>query len=525
MTNDHISRLARLLQAKGIQRAFGVTGGGDSLSLIHALEENGIPYFPVAHEASAALMAGACSRRGNTEAVAITIKGPGFANLVPGILSNYYECRPAVTVSEAYGDSTPAWQMHKRLDHFAVSQTIIKAYGRSSCSDEALENLIHCAGTEAPGPVHIDLCSEERADCAGRAPQQRPSNDAPVSLREVLEHIEHSFRPVVVLGALAARRLPLCSWDQAGVPVVTTAAAKGAINEHSSLAGGIITGEIKSLSPERALLEQADLVVAFGLRNSEVIKPVPFGAPLIIIDALGGTVHDGFNPALVYVNDALQEVANTVIGLLARKAWGADIVAKNRRAVEEELFRDPWLPCGVFRSMQELLGGNPVLTLDTGLFCVIGETVWKSASPEDFCSSSVGRFMGVSIPTAIGLSLSSPGKTVVCVAGDGGIRPYFPEIRLAVEEKLPILFVLLSDGGYGTIALSARSKKASPRAYNFSSPDWCRTAESLGCRAASLSSLEELQEGLKNWNRETGPLFLEMKFDREKYINSVVALR
>ncbi|MBL1828579.1 hypothetical protein ELE35_29995, partial [Klebsiella pneumoniae] len=91
------------------------------------------------------------------------------------------------------------------------------------------------------------------------------------------------------------------------------------------------------------------------------------------------------------------------------------------------------------------------LILDTGLFCTIGETIWKASKPSDFCGSSNGRYMGCAIPTAIGVAISNQGKRVICVMGDGGIRPYFPEILLAVEENLPILFLLISDGYYGSV--------------------------------------------------------------------------
>src|SRR3989344_2101615 len=134
----HIAKLAEALSEQKIKWAFGVTGGGASLELITALNEKGIKYYPVAHEAAAVMMAGACSKDGITRAAAITIKGPGFANALPGILSNNYEARPAITISEAYSPATPAHKTHKRLDHFAASVVFVKAF---SAVDDSGKNF------------------------------------------------------------------------------------------------------------------------------------------------------------------------------------------------------------------------------------------------------------------------------------------------------------------------------------------------------------------------------------------------
>lgn len=525
MTATYIDRLSGVLKRKGVSYAFGVSGSGASLDVITSLEEKGVKYFPVAHEASAALMAGACCRKGKVNAVAISIKGPGFINLVPGILSNYYECRPALTISEAYGDKSPGYLRHKRLAHFSVVSSIIKGFASASDSPDIIRQLINVAHREIPGPVHIDLSQNEKVTTDIRGSTRDVNKSSSVGLDEILFHIRSSKKPAIVLGSLTARCLLGFPWEDMGVPVTTTVAAKGAIDEYCPFSGGVITGEAKELSTEQGILNKADLIIAFGLRNTEVIMPTSFRAPLIIIDVISGNLHEGFRPDKVYVTDNIDEIAYTIKVAVEKKSWGDDVVATHWEAVEEELLRDSWLPAPVFRCLQETLGENVILTLDTGLFCIIGETIWKTRKPEDFCGSSIGRFMGTSIPTAIGAALSSPGNRAVCVAGDGGIRPYLPEIKLAVEEKIPILFILMADGCYGTIALSARGKKSSSRAFEVSSPEWWRVAGAMGCKAIAISDLGGLQNALKCWMETGGPLFMEMSFDKEKYMNSILKLR
>ena len=125
--SELFQQLAGRLAASGIRHVFGVTGSGSSLGLINAMADRDIHYLPVNHEAAASLMAGGACFDYRCRAAALTIKGPGFANLTPGILANHYESRPAISISEAYPASVPNHQMHKRLGHEAMISGFCKS--------------------------------------------------------------------------------------------------------------------------------------------------------------------------------------------------------------------------------------------------------------------------------------------------------------------------------------------------------------------------------------------------------------
>lgn len=523
MGTDHVERLAADLAALGVVHAFGVAGGGSSLRLISALESLGVSYHPVAHECAGGLMAGACSTGGEVRAVAVTIKGPGFVNLAPAMLANTYEGRAALTVSEAYGPQTPPFRMHKRADHRGIAGSIVKAYGCADGETGTVESIFDIATAEVPGPVHLDVFNDPAPagtveSCGVPAPGRTAG-----SVDRLIELVERAERPAVVLGSCAARLLGGAGLNGLRVPVATTAAAKGAFDETSPYAAGVITGEVKDLSPENAVLGKADLVVGIGLRNTEVVSPRPFGPGLVIVDVVGGGLHDGFGADEAIVVDDISAAAAKVVEALADREWGSDLVEKRNDTIGAALFAEPWLPPSVFTLTQQTLG-DAALVLDTGLFCTVGETVWRAKSPEGFCGSSVGRFMGTSVPTAIGVAVSRPGQRVVCVAGDGGIRPYISELRLAVEEKLPILFLLMKDGRYGTVASGARGVKVAARAYEIGQ-SWWKAVEAMGCPSAMVDGPDALSSALAGWTDGAGPLFLEMDFDPDRYMAMTERLR
>ena len=520
---SYIEEVVDGLVGYGIKYAFGITGSGVSSQLIRELQLAGVKYYPVAHEAAAAFMAGACCRDGKSIAVAISIKGPGFINLIPGVLSNHYEGRPALTISEAYGCDVPFYRTHKRLNHELMCRTVCKSYNATN-NVESVEVMLDLAQEEPPGPVHLDLVGSFQKSIVDSSGKNSVVNIPTKHKLNLLDDLlQHSKRPCLILGSLAVR-LDM-NWYAVNVPVVTTAAAKGCYDETLAWSAGIVTGEVTDLSPESSALCNADLIVSIGLRNTEMIKVEPYSIPLVMIDKIDKKLQEGFEADLVLISDDLEDILAAVFGGIANKSWGSEIVAEYRLKIKQALLLDQWLIGMAFNLIQKNMSDETILVLDTGFFCTVGETEWKARRPNLFCGSSVGRFMGSAIPTAIGVSISSKNSPVLCVIGDGGISPYFGEISLAVRERLPIVFVLMTDGRYGSVAAFLPDDIETKRAVNIGVDTWCNAVQGLNCKSARILNEVDLANILLDWQQDDGPLFLELPFDPESYSSIAKKLR
>lgn len=521
--STHVDILATELVAAGVTHAFGVAGSGSSYALIGALGECGVVYQPVGHEAAAAMMAGAACRAGDVRAAAITIKGPGFANLVPGIVSNHYEQRPAITVSEAYAPDAPPSAQHKRMDHAGALAATAKGAAYAGGNPEPLRNVIELARTETPGPVHVELCAaavdQPHRDFSAAAgdPVATGTVDA------VLDRIASAKRPALLLGSVVTRRVSGVDWAAVGVPVATTAAAKGAIDETSPAAAGVATGERGELSPETAVLARADLIIGVGLRSREMVRSAPLPVPTVIVDVFGGAAHAGFDADMVAVVENLESATGRIVEALRAVApWGGELVAARNAAIHKRL-SDSWLPYAVFQSVTRH-APEAVLVLDTGLFSIVGECAWPARRPELFCGSSVGRFMGTGIPTALGISLVER-RLVVAVIGDGGARPYLPELRIAATENLPLLVVVMADGRFGTIAQADPAGRLMDPALGTGDLSWEKLGEGFGLEAVVARSPEQADAAMASWAARPRPLLLEARFDPSAYVAMVGGLR
>ncbi len=436
---QHLDHLVKVLLDEGVTHAFGIPGEGPSGYLAQTLQAAGVPFYTVHHEAAGVIMAGACCRFGRIEAAAITTRGPGFANCFPGLVNNHFENRPAPLLAEYYPPSAPSYRMHQRINHDSAGRGVFKADGTCDSEATCVRELLATARAETPGPVLLQVARNPDDSVVCVMP---PEHFAYGELGELVDRVRKAERPALILGGPVVRHVPFGSFDGVRVPVATTAAAKGAISEYLPHAVGVISSE--DLAGVGQVLNQADLLIGIGLRNTEIVRVAPFEVPLITLDILDGTLHgpyrDGFEAELEVLRPDLAGAVKPLLEALAGKCWGEDEIARHRQELSRSL--DPsWSAAWVLNQLQEL--GQTTLVVDVGPFRNLCETLWRAADPRDYCGATNGHFGGTGIPTAIGEALARPGRPILCLCDEVGLQGYLTELRLAVANELPILFVML----------------------------------------------------------------------------------
>ena len=505
--NPDVVALADALVDEGVRALFGIPGSGLSLQLITRLEARGVPFYGACHEASAAVMAGAFGTRSRTLGCSVSIRGPGVGNAVSGMLTNHYEQRATVSIAEALGPAAAPGMAHKRLDHAVATAPFVKAYATLGEPRSTLGALARAARAEVPGPVHLDLAAT--ADAVLRVSDARLTNE-PLG-DGVTRLLQRCRRPIVIAGSLATRR----PWGPAvarlRVPVFTTFAAKGLVDERGEFAAGVFTGDGKTLAPETRLLAEADLVLGVGVRRGELLRPPQWPCPAVLLDVVPG-VADGL--AATHVLSTTDAGCEAALAALNGHTWGSDRVADAIGDVRRRLLDDPWLPGRVFDALERALPDVGCFVADTGWFCTVAEHVWRARTPQAFLASANARSMGTALPMAIGAALADRSRPTVCAMGDGGVRMYVTDLRIAVEERLPILFVLLSDGRLGSVAgAGGLSRRASAVA----GASWFRVAEAMDCPAHQVKDVDGMLAALARWRWSEGPLFVEAVFDQDRY--------
>jgi len=509
-----ITELAAQIAAQGVPRVFGIPGSGRSLELLDALENLGIQCHVTHFEGAAAIMAGTVGHLSGTAGVALSIKGPGLANMTAGLAACQLDALPVVAVTEAYHPNESLAKIHKRLDHSGLVSAVSKGIRHLGTQTPGFGDLARWACDEVPGPVVLELTGED----IERQPFAQPERVEPRT--DLLQYLEKAKQPVIIAGTLAVRKNWSAALNSLQLPVFSTAAAKGVVDETLPHAAGVYTGVGLARVPEQQILPQADLVIGLGLRSNEVLSSRTFHCPAINID-----VSDELAPGIAFEATAGTDNFSMIMDHLEDASWGLEELSGCLSALGEYMLDRVFLPAHVFATVAEHFHNQVRLVLDTGYFCTIGEHQWRSRQAAWCLGSGQGRFMGIGLPTAVAAALQSPEVPTVLATGDGGIGMFVAELKLAVQHRSPLIILLMTDGGYGSVRTRALRDGLTQTPLLMSQPSWLAAMEGLGIPGTIVANQAQLETALAGWPGDNGPMYLEIPFDPDAYQAMVEDIR
>ena len=125
--------------------------------------------------------------------------------------------------------------------------------------------------------------------------------------------------------------------------------------------------------------------------------------------------------------------------------------------------------------------------------------------------------MGWAIGNAIGTALACPGVPVVCITGDGSFLMSGQELTAAVQEKLPVIFIVLNDAALGTVKHGQRLGGAEATAYEIPRVDFAMIARAMGAEGYVIETVQDLQGlAVEDICRRKGPTVLDVRIDPEQ---------
>ncbi len=500
--------LADGIARAGIRHAFGVPGSGPTLELIDALERRGVRFTTTYFEGAAALMAGTMGNLSGKPGIALSIKGPGFANLSQGLAASWFENFPLVAFSEAYPGNVDWRVRHKGMDQGAMSSAVAKARVQVGGAGVDFAAIAAHALAEMPGPVVAEFVAGDSA--LPPEPAAVPADPRVASV------VAAAQKPLVIAGTLAVRKGWGARLAALKIPVFSTASAKGVIDETLPHAAGVYTGVGLARAPEAALLPECDLIIGLGLRPGEVLA-TKLPKPAINVDTIPSASVFGFG--------ATTSDSDGVFAQLARKEWEIPRIQLAVSKLRLQMQSGPFQPAHVYDTVDRHFRSQVRAVFDTGYFCTIGEHAWRARRPDWFLISGNGRFMGTGIPMAIGAAFHDATVPTVAFLGDGGIGTHVGELRIAARNRLPILFILMSDGGFGSVRTRAIKDGMTQHPLLMEDPSWLAITTAMGIPGARVENQQQFSDMLTSWQWRDGPGYIEVVFDPEIYQRMVDGLR
>ncbi len=503
--------LVRRLRERGVRDVFGYPGGQLTPIYDALYREPALRHYLARHEQASTFMADGYARATGRPGVALAVCGPGVLNAATPLATAFTDSVPLLLISGQVPTAGlgPRSGYYHENDQLAACTTFTKWRARVERPADLvplLDEAWHALTTGRPGPVLFEVPLDVLR--AEMTPDPWPSMPAPQALvldpapiAEVAALIGSWRRPLILAGGgvvsggagVALARLA----ERLGAPVLHTALGKCALPASHPLAAGMpwrratsdLTNMGEFFSP---LFAQADGLLALGCRftqlatGSWLLRPPPLAQIDVDPDELGRHY-----PVEAGVCAPLAAALPQLLALLPpepRQLWatpvskgepwrlpGIDVVGPLRRAVP----RDGILAADVTRLAYVLMAEFPL------------------EAPRSFLHPAGSVAMGYAIPAALGARAAFPERKVVAVVGDGGFMMSALELASAVQERLPIVVLLVNDNAL-TLIKATQQRRYAERyiGVDLRNPDFGQFARAFGVRYGFADNEEALEREL-----------------------------
>lgn len=444
------------------------------LPLLDGARRTGLPLIDTRHEENAVLMAGGYALATGRPAAAAVTAGPGLTNALPGIAEVNASGIPAVVVAGRTAISQRGRGAVQDVDQMAIVAPVTK--WRAEClQTEQIPGMVaeavHQARSGAPGVAYLEIPQDVLSAAVDREPPPWPTGhggsprpqptDADVSSAVAL--LETAERPAVLAGSGAffsgaAEALARFA-ERTGIPVITTAAARGLLPDgHPLCVGSLVHGGVA--------LASADAALVLGSRfNANVIYGGPplFGVDqrIVQVDVRPENTGGSRRPDLALVGDVaatLEALAGAWTAPADRyESWLDD--ATSAAAASVESWRSegdapanglhPGLLARETGRFAAATGAHTFVS-DGGDSVVWGLALSRAEAPgKNLTIGSAMGTLGVGTPFAVAAKAARPDEPVFLFTGDGAFGMSALELDTAARHGLGIVVVVVDNGGWG----------------------------------------------------------------------------
>lgn len=550
----------KALKEEGVDTLFAYPGGFVMDLFDQLYEEDDIELILPRHEQALIHEADGYARSTGRVGVCLVTSGPGATNLVTGIATANYDSVPLVCFTGQVPTGVIGNDAFQEVDIVGITRSITKHSVMVTDRRDLgriIKEAFYIARTGKPGPVLVDLpadimkkLGDDKYPKSVNIRSYKPNTEAHAGqIKRAVTMLEKARRPLFLVGGGVniAHAGEVCTKlaEATKIPVVTSIMGRGSIpTDHELFIGNI--GMHGCYAGNRAI-DECDVLFSIGTRFNDRItgKISEFAqkAKIIHIDIDTASISRNIQVDIPIVGDAKNAIESLLecdlSGLHDFSPWFEEIKKWNERHpidIETESY-EGLTPRQILSGVNEAIKDKEaVIVTDVGQHQMwTTQNLHMDATKRLVTSGGLGT-MGFGLPGAIGAKLGNPGKTVICISGDGGMQMNIQEMATAVAQELPIIIILVNNSYLGMVrqmqqifynkrysATCLRYRKSCNRVCKEGekacppySPDFVKLAESYDAAGMRVWSGEELSAALSEAMKETKrPTIIECMIDSE----------
>lgn len=545
--------------------------GHANVSLMNAAADRTDKFQTVSvhNEQTAGFMADAFYRVSGQPVATFTSCGPGSIAIQVAIANALFDGSAVFSIT----GNVPTQQFnrmpfqelgqHYQADFPSAMRPYVKRSYQATRADMLPNMMRHAYSTMVqgkPGPVHLDVplnvfneTTTETApfDESWRANMHQHSAADPEALARAVKMLLAAERPVILAGGAAlSNRLGgdlLKLARMLNIPVAETPQGKGVIDEADPLCLGP-TGRDGGYPANRAT-RGCDVILSlgtrFGDRSTSSWRPgVTHDFPeqkLIQVDIDPAAFGRNYPPALGILASAKTVVAQLLATLadrqdevkasIARRTAWTESWTNWRRQWEQDIYAGanrPDMPIHPDRILGELtkaLPNDAIVVSDIGMNHTWIVQQWRVRSGGMLLQSGGLAAMGMGVCGSVGAQLAAPDKVVVAFCGDGGFMMHANAVATAVEYGLPVIWVVMNNGGYVSIRDLQRAYFGKDREFAsrfrdeasgaLKSPDYAMMGRAMGAEGIRVDHPDQLGAALEAAVKSRCPTVIDVRTESE----------
>lgn len=472
------------LHARGVEHLFLITGRGVLFLSDAAAKEEGLEPIPMHHEQACAYAAYAYAAYNGKLGACLVSTGCAGTNALTGVLCAWQDGIPCVVVSgqntlketARYTNAGIRTWGQQETDIVSLAEPITKYAVMLTDPKRAvyeLEKALHLATTGRKGPVWIDVPLDiqnariEPEKLEHYAPPTEDGAPDPEDVREVLELLRASSRPVALIGSgvrASGGEEELARFaKEHRIPVAYGTSAPDVFGYDEPLCAGSV-GMMGCSRSGCFAVQNADLLLVLGNRLSPMTTGPEYGkfarqAKTVVVDI--DEIEHGKNT--VRVDKLVKADVRAFLTELNRREPGKRFDAWAEKCAHwkeifplwEDAFRQPeGGKTDLYELAEQLsrvLPEESVFLCDAGLEELILPTNMAFSRGRRCIHPYSQGAMGFALPAAAGACYASGGRPTVAVVGDGSVMMNVQELATIAYHRLPVFIIIVENGAYSII--------------------------------------------------------------------------
>ncbi|UFS68902.1 biosynthetic-type acetolactate synthase large subunit [Geomonas sp. RF6] len=541
------------LKLEGVDTVFGYPGG----TVINLYDElfsfKEIKHILPRHEQAGVHAADGYARATGRVGVAIATSGPGATNTITGIATAYMDSIPMVIITGQVPTALIGNDAFQEADIMGITRPCTKHNFLVKDIRQLatiMKKAFYIARSGRPGPVLVDLPKDVQvATTEFHYPDSvelrgyKPTLEGhPKQIEKAVSMILQAKKPVIyvgggaVLGNACAELTTLVR--RLGAPVTTTLMGLGAFPENDPLSLGLLG--MHGTYYANMAVSNCDVLVAVAARfDDRVTGKIPAFAPhakIIHLDVDPTSIKKNVRVDLPIVGDVC-EILKKMLKVIEERDLEADNARQGYLPWLEEIAdwkeKQPMAyqqgdkvikPQYVIQRLRALSDEDAIVATDVGQHQMWTAQFFGFTRPRTLLSSGGLGTMGFGLPAAMGAQAAFRDRQVIAICGDGGFQMNLQELATMVQNRLAVKICIINNNFLGMVRQWQElffDKRYSSTCLELPI-DFVKLAEAFGAKGFTASSVEEVDNVIKEGFATPGPVIMEFRVAREEKVLPMV---